>query len=118
MLAPDAQVEGVDVIVNALKHYIVPALTVIIWLFFGPRGQITFASIFTALVVPITWALYTLIRGEFIAAYPYPFLNVIAYGLPTVLMNIAGVAAFGILLGLIFWGIDRLLARIRPSPAF
>ena len=117
VLAPDAQVEGVDIIVNALKHYIVPALTVIIWLFFGPRGQITFASIFTALVVPVSWALYTLIRGEFIAAYPYPFLNVIAYGLPTVLVNIAGVAAFGILLGLIFWGIDLLLARIRPSPA-
>jgi preprotein translocase subunit SecE len=34
-----------------------------------------------------------------------------------VLVNIAGVAAFGILLGLIFWGIDLLLARIRPSPA-
>ena len=112
VLAPDAQVEGIDIIVNALKHYIVPALTVIIWLFFGPRRQITFASIFTALVVPITWALYTLIRGEFIAAYPYPFLNVIAYGLPTVLMNIAGVAAFGIVLGLIFWGIDLLLTRI------
>ena len=112
VLAPDAQVEGVDIIVNALKHYIVPALTVIIWLFFGPRRQITFASIFTALVVPITWALYTLIRGEFIAAYPYPFLNVIAYGLPTVLMNIAGVAAFGIVLGLIFWGIDLVLTRI------
>ena len=117
VLAPDAQVEGIDIIVNALKHYIVPALTVIIWLFFGPRGQITFASIFTALVVPVSWALYTLIRGEFIAAYPYPFLNVIAYGLPTVLVNIAGVAAFGILLGMIFWGTDLLLARIRPSPA-
>ena len=32
VLAPDAQVEGVDIVVNAIKHYIVPALTVVIWL--------------------------------------------------------------------------------------
>lgn len=110
VLAPDAQVEGLDIIVNAIKHYIAPVMTVFLWLLVGPRRQITFASIFTALVIPIAWAIYTLIRGEFIAAYPYEFLNVIAYGLPAVLMNIAGVAALGIILGLLFWAVDRLLA--------
>lgn len=109
VLAPDAQVEGLDIIVNAIKHYIVPVMTVFLWLLVGPRGQLTFASVFTALVMPITWAAYTLIRGEFIQAYPYGFLNVIAYGLPTVLTNIAGVAALGIVLGLLFWAVDRLL---------
>ena len=110
VLAPDAQVEGLDIIVNALKHYIVPIMTVFLWLLVGPRRQLTFVSIFTALVIPIAWAIYTLIRGEFISAYPYGFLNVIAYGLPTVLTNIAGVAALGIILGLLFWAVDRLLA--------
>lgn len=110
VLAPDAQVEGLDIIVNAIKHYIVPIMTVFLWLLVGPRRQLTFASVFTALVIPITWAIYTLIRGEFISAYPYGFLNVIAYGLPAVLTNIAGVAALGIILGLLFWAVDRLLA--------
>ena len=109
VLAPDAQVEGLDIIVNSIKHYIVPVMTVLLWLLLGPRRQLTFGSVFTALVIPITWAGYTLIRGEFIAAYPYGFLNVIAYGLPAVLVNIAGVAALGIVLGLLFWGIDRIL---------
>ena len=109
VLAPDAQVEGLDIIVNALKHYIVPVMTVALWLIVGPRRQVTFASVFTAIVIPITWAAYTLIRGHFIEKYPYDFLNVLAYGLPAVLTNIAGVAALGIVLGLIFWAIDRLL---------
>ena len=110
VLAPDAQVEGLDIIVNAIKHYIVPAMTVFLWLLVGPRRQLTFASVFTALVIPIAWAAYTLIRGEFIAAYPYGFLNVVAYGLPAVLTNIAGVAALGTILGLLFWAVDRLLS--------
>ena len=110
VLAPDAQVEGLDIIVNAIKHYIVPVMTVFLWLLVGPRRQLTFVSVFTALVIPIAWAAYTLIRGEFIAAYPYGFLNVIAYGLPAVLTNIAGVAVLGIILGLLFWAVDRLLS--------
>jgi hypothetical protein len=110
VLAPDAQVEGLDIIVNAIKHYIVPVMTVFLWLLVGPRRQLTFASIFTALIIPIAWAIYTLIRGEFISAYPYGFLNVIAYGLPAVMTNIAGVAALGIILGLLFWAVDRVLA--------
>jgi hypothetical protein len=110
VLAPDAQVEGLDIVVNAIKHYIVPVMTVFLWLLVGPRRQLTFVSVFTALVIPILWAVYTLIRGEFISAYPYGFLNVIAYGLPAVLVNIAGVAALGIVLGLLFWAVDRLLA--------
>lgn len=109
VLAPDAQVEGLDIIVNAIKHYIVPAMTVALWLLAGPRRQISLVSVFTALIVPILWAAYTLIRGQFIEAYPYGFLNAIEYGLPAVLVNIAGVAALGIILGLLFWGIDRLL---------
>lgn len=109
VLAPDAQVEGLDIIVNSIKHYIVPAMTVALWLIAGPRRQVSLASVFTALIVPILWAIYTLIRGVFIEAYPYGFLNAIEYGLPTVLVNIAGVAALGIVLGLIYWGIDRLL---------
>jgi hypothetical protein len=110
VLAPDAQVEGLDIIANAIKHYIVPAMTVFLWLLVGPRRQLTLLSVFTALVIPISWAVYALIRGEFIQSYPYGFLNVVALGLPAVSINIAGVAALGIILGLLFWAVDRLLA--------
>jgi hypothetical protein len=112
VLAPDAQVEGLDIIVNTIKHYIAPVLTVLLWLFFGPRRQLTFISVFTALVIPIAWAGLTLIRGAVISGYPYGFLNVIDHGLPTVLLNIVGVAALGIVLGFVFWAVDRLITRL------
>ena len=113
VLAPDAQVEGLDIIVNAIKHYIVPVMTVFLWLLVGPRRQLTFTSIFTALIIPIAWAGYTLVRGQIISAYPYGFLNVIDLGLTAVLINIAGVAALGVVLGLLFWAVDRLLGLRR-----
>jgi len=109
VLAPDAQVEGLDIIVNSIKHYIVPVMTVFLWLLVGPRRQLTFVSVFTALVIPIAWAGYTLVRGQIISAYPYGFLNVLDLGLTSVLINIAGVAALGVVLGLLFWAVDRLL---------
>lgn len=111
VLAPDAQVEGLDIIVNAIKHYIVPVMTVFLWLLVGPRRQLSLVSVFTALAIPIGWAALTLIRGHFIEAYPYGFLNVIAYGLPAVLLNIVGVAALGVVLGLLFWAVDLFLGR-------
>ncbi|MCH9738468.1 MAG: Pr6Pr family membrane protein [Actinomycetia bacterium] len=115
VLAPDAQVEGLDIIVNTIKHYIVPVMTVVLWLILGPRKQLTFISVFTALIIPIAWAGLTLIRGAVISGYPYGFLNVVEHGLPTVLTNIVGVAVLGIVLGVVFWAVDRLITHLTAS---
>ena len=83
VLAPNAQVEGLDIIVNALKHYIVPVVTVALWSHRRPTSASDVrVVVFTAIVIPITWAAYTLIRGHFIEKYPYDFVNVVTYGLP------------------------------------
>ena len=116
VLASNAQVVGLEIIGNTLKHIIVPVMTVGLWLIVGPRRQLSFVSIFTAGIIPMIWVSYTLIRGHFIEKYPYDFVNVVTYGLPAVLTNIAGVAALGIVLGLVFWAIDRLISgRGRAS---
>lgn len=111
MLAPNAELEGLQYVTNALNHYIIPILTVIMFLLLGPRRQVSFATVFTALIIPIGWAFYALIRGSIINAYPYGFMNVAEVGLATALVNIAGVAVLGVILGLIFWMLDRLLSR-------
>jgi len=111
VLAPDSSPEGLYIVTNALSHYIIPALTVVMFLILGPRRQISFATIFTALIIPIVWAVVILIRGAFIDAYPYGFLNAAALGLGTAIVNICGVAVLGIIIGVIFWALDRLLSR-------
>lgn len=111
VLAPDSSPEGLYIVTNALSHYVIPVLTVLMFLILGPRRQISFATVFTALIIPMGWAVYILIRGSIIDAYPYPFLNAADLGLGTAIVNICGVVVLGIIIGVIFWALDRLLSR-------
>jgi hypothetical protein len=54
-----------------------------------------------------------MVRGAIIDAYPYGFLNAQELGLGTAITNICGVAILGVVPGLIYWAIDRLLSRRR-----
>jgi hypothetical protein len=111
VLAPDADPQGWQIISNAITHYIVPILTLVVWLIAGPRGLFRFWTVLTALIIPLTWAAYAMIRGAFINAYPYNFLNVAELGLGTALVNLGGITVLGIVLGIIYWAIDRVLSR-------
>lgn len=112
LLAPTANPRGLEVVTNALEHYIVPILVIITWLIWGPRGWFSVSAIFAALVVPILWAGYSLLRGAVIHAYPYPFLNVDALGFTAVLTTILEIAVFGVVLGFVFWGIEAVIVRV------
>lgn len=111
LLSADADPQGLEILSNALIHYIIPVLTVLVWLLVGPHGSFRIWTVFTALIIPIAWAFYAMIRGAVINAYPYGFLNAQELGLGTAITNIIGVAILGIILGLIFWALDRLLSR-------
>jgi hypothetical protein len=110
LLAADANPQGLQIVSNALLHYIIPILTVVVWLLIGPRGLFRLWSVFAALIIPILWAAYAMVRGAIIDAYPYGFLNAQELGLGTALTNIGGVAILGIVMGVIYWAIDRLLS--------
>ncbi len=110
LLAADANPQGLQIVSNALLHYIIPILTVVVWLLIGPRGLFRLWTVFAALIIPILWAVYAMVRGAIIDAYPYGFLNAQELGLGTALTNIGGVAILGIIIGVIYWVIDRLLS--------
>ena len=111
VLAPDASVVGWQYVSNTLLHYITPTLTVLVFLLIGPRGLFRLSTVFLALIIPFIWLAYTLVRGAFIDSYPYGFIDVGAHGYGTVTLNLIGVVVFGIILGLVFLGIDKLLTR-------
>ena len=109
---------GIDVISNVFDHTITPVVTIVVFLLVGPRNWIRWWIIPAAIVLPLVWVLYTLVRGSFIHAYPYGFLSVSNWGLPSVLKTTLFILLFGIFLGLIYWGIDALLGRrARASQA-
>lgn len=111
VLAPDAHLEGLQYVTNTIEHYLAPVLTIATWLIWGPRGWFRLSTVPASLVLPVLWLVYTFIRGAAINAYPYGFIDVVALGYPTALRNVLGVLAIGIVLGLVYWGLDRLLSR-------
>ncbi|MSW81179.1 MAG: hypothetical protein F2840_08495 [Actinobacteria bacterium] len=115
VLAGGVELQGLEYVTNTIEHTLVPIAAVLVFLIFGPRGQFRVSTVFVALILPIAWALAILARGAVISAYPYGFIDVARYGYGSVLQNIVGVAVFGIILGFVFLGIDRLLARMQRA---
>lgn len=93
----------------------------LVWLIWGPRGRLAWRHVPGALVVPLVWVAFMLVRGAIDGTYPYGFTNVAAHGYPAVLAIIGGVLAswrpgvlaFGLMLGAVFVLLDALLARVQ-----
>jgi hypothetical protein len=68
---------------NEVLHVVGPLLMVIDWLFAPGRRRLEWKVIWTIVIFPLVWAVYTMIRGplayndvlDIPTWYPYPFLN-------------------------------------------
>ncbi|TAM90997.1 MAG: hypothetical protein EPN43_04945 [Jatrophihabitans sp.] len=90
---------------NAVFHYAAPIAMVLGWLVFGPRPRLTARLLATALVWPLAWFGYTLLRGAIWGWYPYPFVSVPAHGYGVVVLNALAVTAVLALVAVLFgWG--------------
>ena len=91
--------EGWALIGDQLAHTLVPLMALIGFVAFGPRGPIDSRSVWLALTFPAVWAVFTLIRGEIVDWYPYPFIDVEVHGYGRVFLNMAGIAVVYWLVG-------------------
>jgi hypothetical protein len=114
-LRPIMHLEGASYLADKLLHVAVPLLAVVGWLFFGPRGLVSRADIWPALVWPITYLLLILATGPVVDWYPYPFLDVAEHGLGVVLLNALGITLLFLAVALAMaWG-DRRLPGAKPD---
>lgn len=60
---------------NTVLHYIIPLAVIVDWLLDPPKKRVAFKRALVWLVFPITYVIYSLIRGTFVNWYPYPFLD-------------------------------------------
>jgi hypothetical protein len=101
-----------ETFVNALVHYVVPAMAVIGWLVFGPRPRIMRETFLLSLAFPALWILYTVVRGALVHWYPYPFVDVDAHGYGAVALNAALVIALlAVVAGAFAFGDERLAPK-------
>ncbi|KGN34837.1 hypothetical protein N802_01990 [Knoellia sinensis KCTC 19936] len=115
LLRPLLDLHGADAVADKLLHLVVPALAVIGWAVFGPRGQAHRSLLLSSLIFPVGWLAYTLVRGAAVDWYPYPFLDVSLHGYAGTLAACAGVAVLLLTLTWAATRIDRLLPGVKDD---
>jgi hypothetical protein len=110
LLASGAKNVGLELVTNFFLHQLTPIVVVVVWLLVGPRRQFKWLDIPLALILPIVWAIFALVRGTVINAYPYGFLDIDKHGLGTVIVTVIAIAIFGVIISAIYLGLDRLLS--------
>ena len=98
-----------------LLHTVSPVMCVIGWLAFGPRGRTSPRTAALTMVFLLAWGTFTLIRGEIVGWYPYPFMNVGTHGYARVALNLTLVAAVFVALAFGADRLDRWLVARRRS---
>jgi len=113
LLRPLSDLAGWSYAVDKLLHVVVPLLTVVGWVAFGPRRRVTGRVVLLALIYPFAWLFYTLGVGAVSGWYPYPFLDVGESGPAAVAVAALGIALFLFALSALVWWLDRVLG---PAP--
>ncbi|WP_243228614.1 Pr6Pr family membrane protein [Microbacterium sp. CIAB417] len=120
-----------DAWTNETLHVVMPVIMLLDVLFAPRRRALPWRSLWVVVAFPIVWAIYTLVRAEFITSprtgtpwwYPYPFLD--PHQVPGGYLGVAGyvlaIAAVIVGIGAFVVGIGRRRGRtperIAPEPA-
>ena len=66
--------------INFVLHYVMPCVVVLDWLFAPPERRLRSADLMSALIFPVIYLGYVVLRGRSVNWYPYPFLNPVEAG--------------------------------------
>ncbi|MGL5930951.1 MAG: Pr6Pr family membrane protein [Dermatophilaceae bacterium] len=111
LLRPTAVITGWARLTDPILHIVTPAVTVAVWLVWGPRRMVDGRVVLASLVVPVGWIGWMLARGVAVDAYPYGFANVSERGYGPVLVTLAGILGFGLAVATAYWALDAALSR-------
>jgi hypothetical protein len=90
--------------VDFVVHELMPVVLVVDWLVDPPRHRLPAWTVLAWLAYPAAWFVYTLVRGEVVEWYPYPFVDVSVLGYGGVLARAAGLTvAFAAAAGALLW---------------
>jgi hypothetical protein len=98
--------------INVLLHYVVPVALVADWMLDPPARPLARRDLGTAIVFPLLFLIYTMIRGPIVGWYPYPFLD------PATAGGYLAVGAYAAAIIVLFAGIGWVLTlRQRRLPS-
>lgn len=97
-------------------HYATPMLYVAWWLACAPHGALRWRDLAAWLPFPALYLCWSLLRGAWLGEYPYPFIDVAALGMATVLRNAGGVVLLFLAVGAAIVVVDRMISARGASP--
>ena len=110
-LPSDGSFEGIGW-PNEVLHVWAPTLIVLDWLLAPGRPALAWKAIGFALVYPLAWLAYALLRGTFTDWWTYPFLNPgEPGGWPSVLLYIVVIAVVIVVISAAAIGVSRIGRR-------
>jgi hypothetical protein len=109
------ELQGLFLLADYLLHYVTPVIYLLWWLL-GPHGGVGFRQLPLMLAPTVVYFVYAMARGAWVAEYPYPFMNALENGYPSVLLGALQMTVFLGVLMLVVIGIDHLLARRDVVP--
>jgi hypothetical protein len=83
---------------NIVLHYIMPVAVLVDWVIDNATDRLPLRRAFVWLAYPIFYVVYSLIRGNLVEWYPYPFLNPSVNGIGYVLFISVGIAILAVVL--------------------
>ena len=99
--------EGWPLLANLLVHDATPALFVVYWFCFVPKGTLEWRIPFRWLLYPAIYLPWALAYGAASGGYPYPFIDAAQLGYPRALLNSVGLFAAFATMGWVLVAIDR-----------
>ena len=103
--------QGLERVADQLMHYLTPALFVIDWLAFVPKGHVPWTMIGTSLAPPIVYGIWTIAHGAVTSWYPYSFVNMRSLGYQVGLANMASFLIVFTAIAVALVVIDRIMGR-------
>lgn len=100
--------QGWQLVADNLLHVAVPVLYVLYWIVFIPKGSLKWKNGIQWTYFPLTYLIYSLVRGHFVGWYPYPFLNVVEFGYQKVFINAGFIMLAFFLFGWLMIWVDGL----------
>jgi len=106
-----------------LIHIVTPALMIVDWLLFVPKGAFRWLDPVLWVLIPyayLAWAFcYGALGGQFVPGqrYPYPFMDVDALGIPGVAQWIIALSVALVAVGFVFVVLDRALSALARRAA-
>ncbi|WP_053153306.1 Pr6Pr family membrane protein [Pseudomonas sp. Pf153] len=99
--------QGWQWLADELLHDVMPVVFVVYWWFCVPKG-LHWSNIWPWLLYPLAYFSYVLIRGSFVGAYPYPFIEVDLLGYAQSIGNAAMMLLGFVVVSLVVVAVDRV----------